>query len=36
MLMAPMEKVDNVQEQMGNVNREMEDLKKKSKRNARD
>lgn len=36
MLMVLMDKVDRMQNQMGNVNRKMETLRKKSKRNARD
>ena len=36
MLRALMDKADSMQEQMGNVNREMENSKKKVERNARD
>ena len=35
-LRAPMEKADNMQEQMGSISRDMEVLRKKKKRGARD
>lgn len=35
MLSGPMEKVDNIQEQIGNISREMETLKKELKEKSR-